>query len=88
MSNLDFDSAVEGVKKLLNRPTSDELNELYGLYKQSTVGENNSAKPSLLDLPAIAKWDAWSKLKGTSQIEAQKRYIELVNRLIQLYGTS
>ncbi|MCF5547896.1 acyl-CoA-binding protein [Pseudomonas salomonii] len=86
MSNPDFDSAVEGVKKLLKRPTNDETNELYGLFKQSTVGDNNSAKPGLLDRPAIAKWDAWNKLKGTSQIEAQNRYIELVDRLIQLYG--
>ncbi|WP_438869371.1 acyl-CoA-binding protein [Pseudomonas sp. L1(2025)] len=88
MNNTDFDLAVEGLKKLLAQPTNDELIELYGLLKQSTVGDNNSAKPGIFDRPAIAKWDAWSKLKGTSQIEAQKRYIELVNRLIQLYGTS
>lgn len=86
MSNPDFDSAVKGVKKLLTRPTPDEVNELYGLFMQSTVGDINSAKPALIDLQATAKWDAWNKLKGTSPIEAQKRYIELVDRLIQLYG--
>lgn len=37
----DFDKAAEDVKKLKTKPTDDELKELYGLYKQSTVGDIN-----------------------------------------------
>ncbi len=28
-----------------------------------------------------AKYDAWSKLKGTSQADAQKKYVDLVKKL-------
>ncbi|XP_040978217.1 acyl-CoA-binding domain-containing protein 7 isoform X2 [Aquila chrysaetos chrysaetos] len=37
----DFDGAAEDVKKLKTRPTDDELKELYGFYKQATVGDIN-----------------------------------------------
>ncbi|OXB67676.1 hypothetical protein ASZ78_015208 [Callipepla squamata] len=37
----DFDGAAEDVKKLKTRPTDEELKELYGLYKQATVGDIN-----------------------------------------------
>ncbi|OXB84705.1 UNVERIFIED_CONTAM: hypothetical protein H355_001182, partial [Colinus virginianus] len=37
----DFNGAAEDVKKLKTRPTDEELKELYGLYKQATVGDIN-----------------------------------------------
>lgn len=37
----DFDGAAEDVKKLKTRPTDEELKELYGFYKQATVGDIN-----------------------------------------------
>ncbi|WP_428553463.1 acyl-CoA-binding protein [Pseudomonas edaphica] len=88
MSIIDFDSAVEGVKQLLNRPANDELLELYGLYKQSTAGDNDSTRPGFTDFAGKAKWDAWNKLKGTPQREAQEKYIELANSLINRERTS
>ncbi|WP_099547915.1 acyl-CoA-binding protein [Pseudomonas sp. 2995-3] len=88
MSIADFDSAVEAVKRLSKRPADDELVELYGLYKQSTQGDNDSARPGFTDFAGKAKWEAWNKLKGTSQREAQNRYIELANSLINRESTS
>uniref|UniRef100_A0A914S4P1 ACB domain-containing protein n=1 Tax=Parascaris equorum TaxID=6256 RepID=A0A914S4P1_PAREQ len=44
-------------------PSNDELLELYGLYKQATVGDNISTKP-WLDLKGRAKWDAWESRKS------------------------
>ncbi len=88
MSIADFDSAVEAVKRLSKRPADDELVELYGLYKQSTQGDNDSARPGLIDFAGKAKWDAWNKLKGTPQHEAQEKYIELANSLINRESTS
>lgn len=38
----DFETAAENVKKLKSKPTDDELKELYGLYKQATVGDINT----------------------------------------------
>lgn len=41
----DFDEAAEEVKKLKTRPTDEELKELYGFYKQATVGDINIGIP-------------------------------------------
>jgi diazepam-binding inhibitor (GABA receptor modulating acyl-CoA-binding protein) len=38
-----FDKAAAEVKNLPQRPTNDELLLLYGLYKQATVGDNNTS---------------------------------------------
>lgn len=68
-----------------NRPSDDELLKLYGLYKQATVGDVNTERPGVFDFKAKYKWDAWNELKGLSQAEAEKKYIELVNELLEKY---
>ncbi|NP_001165067.1 acyl-CoA-binding domain-containing protein 7 [Xenopus tropicalis] len=82
----DFDKAAEDVKKLKTRPTDEELKELYGLYKQSTVGDINIDCPGMLDLKAKAKWDAWNLKKGLSKEEAMHAYISKTNELVEKYG--
>ena len=45
MSNSpQFLQAADVVKKLDNTPTNDEYKQLYGLYKQATVGNINVEK--------------------------------------------
>lgn len=39
-----FNTAAEEVKKLSKSPSNDELLELYGLFKQATVGDNTTCK--------------------------------------------
>jgi diazepam-binding inhibitor (GABA receptor modulating acyl-CoA-binding protein) len=39
-----FNTAAEEVKQLSKTPSNDELLELYGLFKQATVGDNNTCK--------------------------------------------
>lgn len=39
-----FDEAAERVKTLTKRPTDMELLELYGLFKQATIGDNNTSE--------------------------------------------
>lgn len=34
-------------------------------------------KPSIIDMVGIQKWEAWSKLKGISKLEAKLQYIQL-----------
>uniref|UniRef100_A0A672TTA2 Acyl-CoA binding domain containing 7 n=1 Tax=Strigops habroptila TaxID=2489341 RepID=A0A672TTA2_STRHB len=65
----DFNTAAEDVKKLKTRPTDEELKELYGLYKQATVGDINIECPGTLDLKAKAKWEAWNLKKGVTPIK-------------------
>ncbi|XP_018124633.1 acyl-CoA-binding protein homolog [Xenopus laevis] len=82
----DFDKAAEDVKKLKTRPTDDELKELYGLYKQSTVGDINIDCPGMLELKAKAKWEAWNSKKGLSKEDAMHDYTSKANELIEKYG--
>jgi len=81
----EFTSSAENVKNLTKRPSNEELLNLYGLYKQSTVGDNNTSRPGLLDIKGKAKWDNWSSLKGISKSDAMNKYVTLANSLLQKY---
>lgn len=39
----DFTAAAEKVKALTKRPTDQELLEVYALFKQGSVGDNNTS---------------------------------------------
>lgn len=54
---------------------------LYALYKQATVGPCNASPPSVFNLPARAKWDAWRKLGQLASDEAMLQYIALFSRI-------
>ncbi len=83
MSNSSqFLQAAEAVKDLSTTPNNNILSILYGLYKQATVGDNNTPKPSLLDLKGNTKWNSWNNYKGYSKYQAEVEYIKLVNKLI------
>lgn len=45
MAQEDFEKAAEDVKKLSTTPSNDDLLILYALYKQGTVGDNNTGTP-------------------------------------------
>jgi diazepam-binding inhibitor (GABA receptor modulating acyl-CoA-binding protein) len=76
-----FEAALQRVKTLTQRPDNHTLLQLYALYKQATEGDNTTPKPSLTDVVARAKWDAWNKLKGTAREDAMQRYAALVDSL-------
>ncbi|KAM7176638.1 acyl-CoA-binding domain-containing protein 7 [Macrochelys suwanniensis] len=82
----DFNSAAEDVKKLKTRPSDDELKELYGLYKQSTVGDIDTECPGIPDLKAKAKWEAWNLKKGLSKEDAMTAYVSKAKEMIEKYG--
>ena len=79
--NAEFEQAAVNVKQLSERPDNDTLLKLYALYKQGAEGDVNGPKPGFFDFVGTAKYEAWAKLKGTSQDEAKKKYVALVNRL-------
>ena len=76
-----FESAAIAVKSLTQRPDDNTMLKLYALYKQGSSGDVSGKKPGFFDFVAVAKYEAWEKLQGTSQEEAQTAYIELVNKL-------
>ena len=79
--NTAFDQAMADSKNLSERPDNATLLKIYSLYKQATDGDNGEPKPGFTDIVARAKWDAWSRLKGTSQDDAMQQYIDLINEL-------
>jgi diazepam-binding inhibitor (GABA receptor modulator, acyl-CoA-binding protein) len=77
-----FTDAQARVKTLSKTPDSDRLLELYALYKQATAGDVAGARPGMLDMKGRAKFDAWTKQKGTSADAAMTHYVALVNQLV------
>ncbi|MEZ4335503.1 MAG: acyl-CoA-binding protein [Sandaracinaceae bacterium] len=77
----EFEAAVDRVQKLPKKPSNDDLLELYGLFKQATVGDVQGKRPGMLDVKGRAKHDAWDKRRGTSADDARAAYVKLVARL-------
>jgi acyl-CoA-binding protein len=82
----EFDAAVQlitkgpapGVKAPKIEPSNEQKLEFYALFKQATVGPNNTKPPGRLDLINRAKWTAWKNVAKLSKTEAKKKYVELV----------
>ena len=77
-----FEDAQNRVKTLTSMPDNDALLDLYALYKQATAGDVTGSRPGMMDFKGRAKWDAWSKRKGTSKDAAMEAYVALVDRLV------
>ncbi len=72
-----FDFAVEQVRALPsngNGPSQAERLRVYGLYKQATVGDCNTAQPWAVQVEARSKWDAWQSNRGMSRDAAMTAY--------------
>lgn len=80
-----FESAVARSKELTQRPSNEELLNLYGLFKQASEGDVAGDRPGGFDFKAIAKYDAWAELKGKSKEQAMQDYIALMDKLYQQY---
>ncbi|KAF7638954.1 ACB domain-containing protein [Meloidogyne graminicola] len=78
-----FDKAVSDLKNLPNDPDDVTKLELYGLFKQASIGDVSGEKPGILDFVGRAKFDSWSKNKGLTLEEAQRKYIEIVHKLVK-----
>lgn len=68
MSELEekFQQAAKDVGNLKTRPNDEELLNIYGLYKQATVGDCNQSKPGMFQLKEKAKHESWTRRKGKS----------------------
>ncbi|KAM3501355.1 hypothetical protein MY10362_005622 [Beauveria mimosiformis] len=84
-----FKKAAEDSKKLVEKPSNDDLLELYGLYKVGNGEDISSAPaPGMFDMKGKAKKNAWQKVvdEGFSAEAAQDRYVALVEELKAKYG--
>ena len=69
--------------KSLENVSNDDMLLLYSYYKQATVGNNETTKPSIFSFKQTAKWNAWNAQIGLSKENAMTNYIELVKNLQQ-----
>lgn len=81
-----FLNAQQRVNNLSRRPSDHQLLELYGFYKQATLGDVTGNRPGGFDFKGRAKWEAWSLRRGLSKEEAMVRYVETVERLERELG--
>ncbi|KAJ5672465.1 long-chain fatty acid transporter ACB1 [Penicillium longicatenatum] len=81
-----FDQAAKDVNNLKQKPSNDELLKLYALYKQATVGDCNTERPSAFNLKEKYKWDAWNALKGETNEQAMEQYVKFVDELKASHG--
>ena len=86
MSNVE--EAAERLKSLTERPSNEEFLNLYGLYKQATVGDNKTSKPGMFDMKGQFKWKAWKDKSGISKDAAAEEYVALVDELLGKYKHS
>ena len=78
-----FDKAVKDVQKAKQDPGNDMKLRLYAHFKQATEGDATGDRPGFTDFVGRAKYDAWVKLKGMTQEDAQKAYAKLVDRVLR-----
>ncbi len=71
-----FEQAVNDASKLVGKVDDDTLLLIYSFYKQATIGDNNTEKPSFFNFKASKKWEAWNSVKGLSKAMAQGQYIK------------
>ncbi len=76
-----LEEAVKKSKQLTKRPSNDVLLKLYSFYKQATQGDVSGKRPGMFDMVKRAKYDAWTKLKGTDKDAAAQKYIDLIDQL-------
>jgi len=82
------EAAAERLKSLTERPSNEEFLNLYGLFKQATIGDNNTSKPGMFDMKGQFKWKAWKDKAGLSTEDASEAYVTLVDELLGKYKHS
>jgi len=75
-----FRQAATQALKLQKVSDADKL-ALYRLYKRVTCGDQLPPKPGLFQLQEQAKWQAWHNVQRLKPADAERRYIEHVQRL-------
>lgn len=76
---IKFKRASKRVWELSERPSNNQLLELYALFKQATEGDcQGKARGGLKER---AKWKSWNEINGMSESDAMQRYCSIVDQL-------
>ncbi|XP_058079176.1 acyl-CoA-binding protein-like [Magnolia sinica] len=79
-SKEEFEEYAEKAKTLPPATKDADKLVLYGLYKQSTVGNVTTGRPGIFSPKERAKWDAWKAVEGKTEEEAMNEYITKVKQ--------
>lgn len=71
---------------LINVETNDFSDNIkldfYKYYKQSTIGDCNTDRPTFFYFKECAKWDAWNSVRNMSKYDAMDNYINCYRKHI------
>ena len=81
-----FANAQVEVKELTQKPSNEELLDLYALFKQAAEGDNETDQPGMFDIKGQFKWKQWNTKKGMNADEAMQAYVDLVAALKGKYA--
>ena len=76
---IKFKRASKKVWDLSEKPSNNQLLELYALFKQATEGDCQGRASG--GMKERAKWKAWNAISGMSESEAMERYCSIVEQL-------
>lgn len=79
---MDFSEAQQRVMQLKTAPSRDVKLQIYGLFKQATVGDINTKRPGMFQMKERLKWDSWKSFEGRSSEDAEQEYVKLVESLV------
>ena len=68
--------------------SNEKFLELYGLYKDGTVGDNTNDRPGFFDMKGKAKHDAWAAGAEMSKENAMTQCIETAKKIMEKHGTA
>ncbi|KAG0636038.1 hypothetical protein HOY80DRAFT_892076 [Tuber brumale] len=77
-----FNTAAERVRNLTGYDDPGMKLLAYSLYKQAKVGDVTGSRP-VLDPEGKMKFDAWTLVKGMAHQEADARYLNCSDHMIQ-----
>ncbi|KAL3315414.1 Enoyl-CoA delta isomerase 2, mitochondrial [Cichlidogyrus casuarinus] len=77
-----FEDAKNALNDLKDEPDNVVKLQIYGLFKQATKGKCSDPEPSAINFVKKAKWDAWNELGELSKTDAEEKYIDLIQKLL------
>lgn len=82
--DMHFQEALEIASKMTQASLPQDVQlRLYAFYKQATIGSINHNESDNLDLRNAFKTNAWIQISHLSIDEAKKKYIEIINSLLE-----
>lgn len=77
-----FLNAANQIQESNLKLENDVMLKLYGYYKQGKMGDCNIECPAFWQVKEKAKWEAWEQHRGMKKTHSMKKYIKLVESIL------